>query len=120
MLPGLADLLVPVPVLPVTELPVWPTLPVVLLAVAPAVGTVLDIAAAMLHIAGQTPILGTATARYATAPVLRLVSLPRCLPPLLHRCSLELMPLVPGQVLPGLLLLPHPPPAWIVECGCEV
>ena len=35
----LSDLLVPVPVLPVTELLVWPTLPVFVLAVAPAVGT---------------------------------------------------------------------------------
>ncbi len=61
VLPGLPDLLVPVPVLPVTELLVWPTLPVFVLSVAPAVGTaVLDIASAMLHIAGHTPILGTA------------------------------------------------------------
>ena len=46
----------------------WPTLPVVLLAVAPAVGTVLDMLAAMLEILGYAPILGTATACYTTVP----------------------------------------------------
>ena len=68
MLPVLPELLVPVPVLPVTELPVWPTLPVVLLAVAPAVGTVLDMLAAMLDVLGKAPIVGTATPCHTTVP----------------------------------------------------
>ena len=76
---------------------------------------------------GIPPSLGRPVLRLVLPVLLQLVSLPRCLPVLLRRCLLELLPLVRGhvQVLPlvrGQLLplVPHPPPAWIVECGCEV